>query len=178
VRAAAWLCLAYQSCPCTFIYRHGKLSADPVFIASPSNLSVLSLKNPMKTAPRQFIPSTLLTYLKSPWSRLPRQRKILKIRHQTCTKGHPPCTAPSRRCTHPERLKISTPMTTPKSRQSKQRHPCHKYRSNTLNQKANYQCRANQCRKLASSRLKKRKILSGTTTPANQQPVKMAKKQR
>ena len=31
MRAAAWLCLAYQSCPCTFIYRHGKLSADPCF---------------------------------------------------------------------------------------------------------------------------------------------------
>jgi hypothetical protein len=42
------------------------LSADTVFIASPSNLSVLSLKNSMNTAPRQFIPSTLLTYLKSP----------------------------------------------------------------------------------------------------------------
>jgi hypothetical protein len=143
VPAAAWLCLAYQSCPCTFIYRHGKLSADIDFIASPSKLSVLSLKNPMSTVPRQFIPSTLLTYLKSPRNRLPRQRKNLKIRHQTYTKGRPPCTAPSRRCTRPERLKISPPMTTPKSRQSKQRHPCHKYRSNTLNQKANYQCRAN-----------------------------------
>ena len=114
----------------------------PNFIASPSNLSIPSLKNPMNTVPRQSIPSTLLTYLQSPWRRLPRSRKNLQIRHQTPTEGRPPCTAPSRRCTHPERLKISTPMTTLKSHQSRQRHPCHKYRNNTLNQEANYPYRA------------------------------------
>src|SRR4051794_28186561 len=108
---------------------HSKLPADTNFIASPPNLSVLSLKNPMNTVPRQCIPSTLLTYLQSPWRRLQRPRKNLKIRHQTPTEGRPPCTAPSRRCTHPGRLKILTPMTTQKSRQSRQRHPCHKYRS-------------------------------------------------